>query len=130
MKIRIRRPGDVADIDGSLDSSLAGSRRLIDEFELASAVITPNGDGVNDALDIRFVVFKLDEAVPTLTLYNLAGRPVTTIQATPTETGQRFSWTGRNAAGEIVAPGVYLYRLDLGADSGRDTRTGTIAVAY
>jgi hypothetical protein len=110
---------------------LADSRRLIDEFALASAVITPNGDGVNDALDMRFVVFKLDAAVvPILALYDLAGRPIATVQAIPTETGQRFIWTGRNAAGEMVEPGIYLYRLDLGADAGHDTRTGTIAVAY
>ena len=80
---------------------------------------------------MRFVVFKPDAAVvPILALYDLAGRPIATVQAIPTETGQRFIWTGRNAAGEMVEPGIYLYRLDLGADAGHDTRTGTIAVAY
>ncbi len=110
--------------------ALAESHRLIDEFALASPVITPNGDGIHDELDMRFVVFKVDAVAPTLTLYDLAGRRITKIQSIPTETGQRFTWSGHNPAGELVEPGVYLYRLDLNADSGRDTRTGTIAVAY
>lgn len=109
---------------------LAAHGQLIDALELASPAITPNGDGVNDALDMRFVVFKLDAANPTLALYDLAGRQVAAIGSTPTATGHRFTWTGRDESGALVAPGMYLYRLDLGAESGRDTRTGVISVVY
>lgn len=41
-----------------------------------------------------------------------------------------FSWTGRDAAGNLVRPGAYLYRIDLGADAGGDTTLRTVAVAY
>ena len=109
---------------------LAAHGQLIDALELASSAITPNGDGVNDALDMRFVVFKLDAATPTLALYDLAGRQVAEIGPTPTATGHRFTWTGRDESGALVAPGMYLYRLDLGAESGRDTHTGVISVVY
>lgn len=109
---------------------LAAHGQLIDALELASPAITPNGDGVNDALDMRFVVFKLEAANPTLALYDLAGRQVAAIGSTPTATGHRFTWTGRDESGALVAPGMYLYRLDLGAESGRDTRTGVISVVY
>ena len=109
---------------------LATHGQLIDALELASPAITPNGDGVNDALDMRFVVFKLDAATPTLALYDLAGRQVAAINSTPTATGHRFTWTGRDESGALVAPGMYLYRLDLGAESGRDTHTGVISVVY
>ena len=109
---------------------LAAHGQLIDALELASPAITPNGDGVNDALDMRFVVFKLDAATPTLALYDLAGRQVAAINSTPTVTGHRFTWTGRDESGALVAPGMYLYRLDLGAESGRDTHTGVISVVY
>ena len=110
---------------------LTGSTRLIDEFALASSIITPNGDGVNDALDMRFVVFKLDpDVVSTLALYDLAGRQVAEVEATATDTGRRISWDGRDGDGALVEPGVYLYHLDLGAASGQSTRTGTVAVAY
>jgi hypothetical protein len=30
----------------------------------------------------------------------------------------------------MVPPGVYLYRIDLGAEAGKDTALRTIAVAY
>lgn len=109
---------------------LAARGQLIDALELASPAITPNGDGVNDALDMRFVVFKLAAATPTLALYDLAGRQVAAIESTPTATGHRFTWTGRDESGTLVAPGMYLYRLDLGAESGRDTRTGVVSVVY
>lgn len=109
---------------------LAARGQLIDALELASPAITPNGDGVNDALDMRFVVFKLAAATPTLALYDLAGRQVAAIRSTPTATGHRFTWTGRDESGALVAPGMYLYRLGLGAESGRDTRTGVVSVVY
>ncbi|MYC73592.1 MAG: hypothetical protein F4X17_23065 [Gemmatimonadetes bacterium] len=109
---------------------LAEHGQLIDALELASPVITPNGDGINDALDMRFVVFKLDAAVPTLALYDLAGRQVAEVEARPTAMGHRFTWTARDASGTLVAPGIYLYRLDLGAESGPGTHAGSISVVY
>jgi len=121
--------GDILATDVMLPE-LAEHGQLIDALELASPVITPNGDGVNDALDMRFVVFKLDAAIPTLALYDLAGRQVAEVEATPTATGHRFTWAGRNEAGAVVAPGMYLYRLDLGAESGPGTHAGAISVVY
>ena len=109
---------------------LAEHGQLIDALELASPVITPNGDGINDALDMRFVVFKLDAATPTLALYDLAGRQVAAVESTPTATGHRFTWTARDESGTLVAPGMYLYRLDLGAESGPGTHAGAISVVY
>ena len=70
---------------------LAEHGQLIDALELASSVITPNGDGINDALDMRFVVFKLDAATPTLVLYDLAGRQIAAVESTPTATGHTAS---------------------------------------
>jgi len=109
---------------------LAEHGQLIDALELASPVITPNGDGINDALDMRFVVFKLDAAIPILALYDLAGRQVAAVESTPTATGHRFTWTARDESGTLVAPGMYLYRLDLGAESGPGTHAGAISVVY
>ena len=84
---------------------LAEHGQLIDALELASPVITPNGDGVNDALDMRFVVFKLDAAVPTLALYDLAGRQVAAVESMPTAMGHRFTWTGSRRVGDLSCAG-------------------------
>jgi|TARA_A100001037_G_scaffold163716_1_gene147370 hypothetical protein len=43
---------------------------------------------------------------------------------------QLFSWDGRDAKGATAEPGVYILRIDLGAEAGDDTALHSIAVAY
>ena len=111
--------------------ALADATELIDELSLSSPVLTPNGDGANDEVEIRFVTFKVTPRTPRVLIYDLAGRPVSELPP-PTVQGATyiFSWTGRDAAGNLVRPGAYLYRIDLGADAGVDTTLRTVAVAY
>ena len=111
--------------------ALADATKLIDELSLSSPVLTPNGDGANDEVQIRFVAFKVTKQTPRVLIYDLAGRPVSELPP-PTVQGAAyvFSWTGRDAAGNLVRPGAYLYRIDLGADAGVDTTLRTVAVAY
>ncbi len=111
--------------------ALADATQLIDELSLSSPVLTPNGDGANDEVQIRFVAFKVTKQTPRVFIYDLAGRPVSELPP-PTIQGTAyvFSWTGRDAAGNLVRPGAYLYRIDLGADAGGDTTLRTVAVAY
>ena len=111
--------------------ALADATELIDELSLSSPVLTPNGDGANDEVQIRFVAFKVTKQTPRVFIYDLAGRPVSELPP-PTVQGAAyvFSWTGRDAAGNLVRPGAYLYRIDLGADAGVDTTLRTVAVAY
>ena len=111
--------------------ALADATQLLDELSLSSPVLTPNGDGANDEVQIRFVAFKVTKQTPRVFIYDLAGRPVSELPP-PTVQGAAyvFSWTGRDAAGNLVRPGAYLYRIDLGADAGGDTTLRTVAVAY
>ena len=111
--------------------ALADATKLIDELSLSSPVLTPNGDGANDEVQIRFVAFKVTKQTPRVLIYDLAGRPVSELPP-PTVQGATyvFSWTGRDAAGNLVRPGAYLCRIDLGADAGVDTTLHTVAVAY
>ena len=111
--------------------ALADATQLIDELSLSSPVLTPNGDGANDEIQIRFVAFKVTKQTPRVFIYDLAGRPVSELPP-PTVQGAAyvFSWTGRDAAGNLVRPGAYLYHIDLGADAGGDTTLRTVAVAY
>ena len=111
--------------------ALTGTTQLIDELSISSPVLTPNGDGINDAVVIRFVAFKVEQGTPQVRVFNLAGQPVAEL-ATPTIDGLAyvFTWHGRAAQGDLVPPGTYLCRIDLGADAGDDTALHTIAVAY
>ena len=109
---------------------LAGSNRLIDDLQISSRVVTPNGDGINDAVELSFVVFKAQNSEPMVEIADLAGRVVTRLTATIDGPTRRFAWNGRNAAGEAVEPGVYLFRIDVNSDSGDATELRTVSVAY
>ena len=111
--------------------NLIGQEKLIGEVEVATAVITPNGDGIHDELDVRFIVYKASRVEPVLQIYDLAGRRIAARTGTQ-EAGQwRLHWDGRSDdSGQTAAPGSYIYEISLGTDAGDDKRTGTIAVAY
>ena len=110
---------------------LTGSTRLIDDLELSTPVLTPNGDGVNDRLDIRFIAFKIEGRMPRAGIYDLAGRLVAQLSVPAIDgAAHTFTWSGRGIGGGIVPPGAYLLRLDLGADAGDDTVLRGLAVAY
>ena len=111
--------------------TLTGTTQLIDDLSISSPVLTPNGDGINDEVVIRFVAFKVEQHTPQVRIFDLAGRPVAEL-ATPAIDGVAhvFTWNGRTTQGNLVPPGTYLYHIDLGADAGDDTALHTIAVAY
>ncbi len=110
---------------------LIGASQLIGDFSISSPVLTPNGDGINDEVQIRFVAFKIERGTPHIQVFDLSGRPIAQLRA-PTAQGATytFTWSGHNETGELVQPGIYLYRLDLGAATGEDTALRSIAVAY
>ena len=109
---------------------LTGSGQLISDLQLASEVLTPNGDGTNDQLEVRFVIFKTEGVEARVEIFDLAGRRVAGLAAGNDGSQRFFSWDGRTTDGTMVEPGVYILRVDLGADAGDDTALRTIAVAY
>jgi len=108
-----------------------GERRLIEALDISSSVLTPNGDGLNDEVYIRLVTLNVDEAAPHVDLFDLRGKRLVRLEATSTRQAEyAFAFTGRDAAGRLLPPGVYLYRVDLGADSGQDTALHSLSIAY
>ena len=55
---------------------LPGSERLIGDLQVAPPVFSPNGDGINDHVQIRFALFKAVDASPSVRIFDLAGREV------------------------------------------------------
>lgn len=109
---------------------LMNSRRFIDNLSVVPQVFTPNGDGVNDRVAIRFVLLKASDAEPEVAIADLAGRQVAVLRAEGTGSEKHFSWDGRNAEGALVAPGAYLLRIVPGTEVGEGTVLRTLSVAY
>lgn len=68
----------------------------------------------NPATTIPFAVLAESGNVD-LTIYNVLGQPVRQVWAGPLPAGEhQLTWDGRDAQGQPVATGVYLYRLQVG----------------
>jgi len=101
-------------------------------------VVSPNGDGIRDRASISFeVVTIVGQAGINAAVFDLSGRRVRQLLARPGTNGlydpQRFdalAWDGRDASGQLVAPGVYVVRVDVQADARRTGAARAIGVAY
>ena len=109
---------------------LAGDDRLIGDLQISPQTFTPNGDGVNDEVEVRFALYKVDAAAPRVRVFDLLGREVAGF--TPAASGalQYFRWDGRDPSGNIVPPGIYLCQIDAMAEAGAGEVLQTISVAY
>lgn len=117
------------------DNTLVVSARIDDELftgvVFSSAVITPNGDGINDQISLDYILLKATHEVEVeVIVYDLSGRPVHRLYNARDRSGpNQVSWDGRNDAG-AVPPGMYLLRLKAATDAGIATQMRSIAVVY
>ncbi len=107
-------------------------RKAANALELASPVFTPNGDGVNDELQIEYELLNLLGAVPiALDLYDLSGHRLGEVYRGAAQSGRfHLEWGGVLASGERVVPGCYLLRLKVTSDQGGEILQRVIALAY
>jgi hypothetical protein len=102
---------------------------------------TPNGDGKNDATIIDFSIANLESAKPLrIKVFDLSGRKVRTIAeirsavnpffGDPRSGGKGFLWDGKDDAGILVRPGVYIIQVSLDSDNGGMVVTRSVVVAY
>ncbi len=104
----------------------------IRSMRLSSSVFSPNGDRVNDVLQIEYELVNLSGAVPaSIAVYDLTGRQVRGVGL-----GRRVvsgpssvSWDGTGDKGRL-APGLYLLQLEVETDTGRDRAQRLVAIAY
>ena len=130
---------DDGDANGVVDSEttvvLALERgELLGDLQV-DRVFTPNGDGVNDELEVRFSLLRVLSSAPVqVDVYDLAGRPVARIAETTLTAGRHtVTWTGVDPSGAVVPPGIYLMRIDLKVDSTSEKKTSVhrlVRVAY
>ena len=98
---------------------------------LSASVLTPNGDGVNDRLEVTFDLMNaLTPRRAAMTIFDLSGRLMWESIREAAAGQQRFEWSGEDASGDRVAPGLYLVRVRFQADAGEESITRMLAVAY
>jgi hypothetical protein len=107
-------------------------KKVVNALKLASSVFTPNGDGINDKLEIEYELLNLFGAVPVaLDLYDLSGRRVGAVYRGTAQSGRfALGWNGVLTSGETPAPGLYLLRLKVDSDRGQEALQRVIALVY
>ena len=105
-----------------------GGRLLVD-IAVTSNPFTPNGDGVNETLEIAYKLREVTANRPVrLAIYNLAGQLVVELPPITARSGEfAHRWDGRDAAQQLVPPGTYIWRLQL---EEKEERAGILSVAY
>jgi hypothetical protein len=126
-------PEDIDELSGlsvAIPRSQVG--QLLGEIALSPRVLTPNGDGVNDEMEIFFNLLQLTLPTPVaFEIYDLAGRKVQTVFAEDHRLGPALHrWDGRSMDGKLLAPGLYVWVLRVEADAFAERHCGTIGVAY
>ena len=105
---------------------------LLDKIVISPEVLTPNGDGINDQLQVSYILLRALSEVPiNVTLYDLSGRTVRRLQNSGALNGpQLLTWDGRNEDGAMTPPGMYLLRLSIDTDTGSENRPPLGGLAY
>ena len=130
---RSTKPGIWQGVEASMPGAtliflpaLAESGGLIGNLQIPR-LFTPNGDGVNDRAEIVFSLLKVENKEPEVTLYDVRGDLLRTLQRG--EEGE-YVWDGQDGDGGLVPPGVYVCRIRVASDAGEYTVHRTIGVVY
>lgn len=92
---------------------------------------SPNGDGYRDEFALEYDLLKLTRPAPVhFRVYDLAGRLLHQGQGREQSGGFVRLWDGRDDYGDLVAPGLYLYQIEVQADLHTERRQGVVGVAY
>jgi hypothetical protein len=108
------------------------SPNFVQDLNISAPVFTPNGDGINDELNISYALYRLPSAVPVvLDVYRLDGRRVAQVEIGQQDSGpQTLRWDGRDANGALLPPGIYLTTISLLSDFSVAPQFRTVGIAY
>lgn len=129
-------PGDVGDDPVAVGDDLSITTRVADNriyfLEAAPAPFTPNGDGVNDQAIVTYDIVNLIGSTPvSVQIYDLAGRLRRVIYSDLDISGRyQRVWDGADDNGQTLAPGVYLVRVEVATDTGKESKTAIVPLVY
>lgn len=112
--------------------SLPTDHPLIGNIALARSAFTPNGDGIGDRLHLGLNLFQVLTPRPLeVSIYDLSGRQVHLLSDRAITAGPVvLEWDGRDAAGQLLPPGLYILRIEIRGDAQTATDSRLIAVVY
>ena len=104
---------------------------VLDNLVLTPNPFTPNGDGINDELNVQFSVFRVttDREV-RLRIFGLDGRQIWEGSSKVRGGPHALLWSGVDHAGRTVPPGLYICQLHIDADADDLSISRIVAVAY
>ncbi|NKB69124.1 MAG: hypothetical protein GKR89_18805 [Candidatus Latescibacteria bacterium] len=114
------------------------SGSLVGNFALDTPVITPNGDGANDRLSIRYEILAVvGSARIKVDIFDVGGRLVRRLAELDGANGvydvdrlAELGWDGTDGQGGIVPPGLYLIQVEVEGDARSSASVRTFGVAY
>ncbi|MFT5085808.1 MAG: hypothetical protein ACI906_002755 [Candidatus Latescibacterota bacterium] len=109
---------------------LVGREQLVGDLKILPHIFSPNADGINDYINISFIVLNADAVEPKVRIFDLAGHLVVELELSGEGSVLQYKWDGRNRRGERVGPGLYLCDVDIGAAAGDGRTMRSIAVVY
>ncbi len=124
---------DVQNDSATLQVALADvGIESIGRVELGSSICTPNSDGVNDGVRLEYDLLNLSgAALVYIDVCDLSGRKLWAIDQTAHSSGRfAVAWDGRDDSGLMLPPGIYLLRLAVETDKGRDRVSRIVSLVY
>ena len=129
------RPGDASADLGTDDLRVLATEGLVDVISglrVPGGLFSPNGDGINDVMEIGYDLVRLADRVPArLRIYDLAGRRLAAIDLGHQGTGpQRVAWDGTDGSGRLLPPGLYVAEIAVESESRTFRRIRSVGLAY
>ena len=111
---------------------IALNGNIVSKVVASPPVVTPNDDGVNDQVRIEYTLLELAGVGEVkVSIFDLAGRQVRQVYQGEDSSGQHAQlWDGLGEDDQVVAPGIYLYRVQVDTDAGQEERNGLVAVVF
>ena len=103
---------------------------VLSELSLGSTVLTPNGDGFNDGLELSFTLHGIEGADVEVGIYDLSGRLVHRLVSELRSEGRYTEQWDAQVKGMNTPPGMYVLRVSVDTDLGTSEKTRTIAIVY
>ena len=141
------QPREGTDPDTEVDYSLTAeatdfSLPILADVKAHPQVFSPNGDNINDYVVLGFTLGRVAAAEVRFEIFDLSGRILRTLVGhqlnaglyAPVEANPMIQlpgrWDGKTDGGELVPPGIYLYRVVVDLDPDEEVASGVVGVAY